>query len=131
MIQRFQKFYEEYNSAEAIEQRQLEKEQAYNPLTDEFNLLVKRNYSENTLHHTITEALEGKVKNASLYAAELASAIRSSISMSDKSVEERAAYREMALKQAEYIAENYFDNEEEARSEEHTSELQSRFDLVC
>ena len=33
--------------------------------------------------------------------------------MPDKSAEERAAYREMALKQAEYVAENYFDNEEE------------------
>ena len=119
MIQHFQQFYEEYNSAEAIEQRrleQLEKEQAYNPLTDEFNLLVKGNFPENTLHHSINEVLEGKVKNASLYAAELASAIRSSISMSDKSVEERTAYREMALKQAEYVAENYFDNKEEATS---------------
>lgn len=116
----FQKFYEEYNSAEAIEKRQfeqLEKEQAYNHLTDEFMLKgVKYHFPENTLHHTIKEALEGKVVNASLYAAELAGAIRSSISMPDKSVEERAAYREMALKQAEYIAENYFDNEREATS---------------
>lgn len=115
----FRKFYDEYNSVEAIEERQreqLEKEQAYNPLTDEFNLLVKRNFPKNTLHHTINEALEGKVKNASLYAAELASAIRGSVSMSDKSAEERAAYREMALKQAEYIAENYFDNERESTS---------------
>lgn len=117
LVQRFQQFYEEYNSAEAIEQRrleQLEKEQAYNPLEDEFNLSVKRKFPENTLHHTINEAMEGKVKNASLYAAELASAIRSSISMRDKSAEERAAYREMALKQAQYIAENFFENEEEA-----------------
>src|SRR5690625_832626 len=45
--------------------------------------------------------------------AELAESIRSSISMPDKSVEERAAYSEMALKQAEYVAENYFDNEKE------------------
>lgn len=115
----FQKFYEKYNSTEAIEQRrlkQLEKEQAYNRLEDEFNLGVKGEFPENTLHHTIKEALEGKVANASLYAAELASAIRSSISMSDKNAEERAAYREMALKQAEYIAENYFDNEQEAIS---------------
>lgn len=116
----FQKFYEEYNSAEAIEKRQLEqleKEQAYNRLENEFSLTsFKYEFPENTLHHTITEALEGKVVNASLYAAELASAIRSSVSMPDKSTEERAAYREMALKQAEYIAENYFDNEQEARS---------------
>src|SRR5690625_7069906 len=33
--------------------------------------------------------------------------------MAHKSIEERAAYREMALKQAEYVAENFFDNEEE------------------
>lgn len=116
LIQNFRTFVEEYNSPEAVEQRkleQLEKEQAYNPLTDEFNLLVKRGFPENTLHHTIHEAMEGKVKNASLYAAELAGSIRSSISMAHKSIEERAAYREMALKQAEYVAENFFDNEEE------------------
>src|SRR5699024_11764841 len=90
MIQHIQQFDEEYNSAEANEQRrleQLEKEQAYKPLTDEFNLLVKGNFPENTLHHSINEVLEGKVKNASLYAAELASAIRISISLSDKCVD--------------------------------------------
>src|SRR5690625_4757396 len=116
LIQQFRKAIEEYNSPEAVEQRrleQLEKEQSYNPLTDEFNLLVKRNFPENTLHHTIHKTIEGKVKNASLYAAELAKSIRSSISMPDKSAEERAAYREMALKQAKYVAENYFHNEEE------------------
>lgn len=115
----FQKFYEEYNSAEAIEKRlleQLEKEQAYNRLEDEFSLNVKYDFPENTLQHTIKEALEGKVANSSLYAAELASALRSSISMPSKSVEERAAYREMALKQAEYIANNYFTDEQEATS---------------
>lgn len=116
LIQNFQKSIEEYNNPEAIEQRrleQLEKEQAYNPLTDEFNLLVKGDFPENTLHHTISEVLKGKVVNEWVYAAELADSIRSSVSMRDKSAEERAAYREMALKQAEYIAENYFDNDEE------------------
>lgn len=116
LIQNFRESIEAYHSPEAVEQRrldQLEKEQSYNPLTDDFNLLVKRSFPENTLHHTIHQAMEGKVKNASLYAAELANSIRSSVSMADKSVEERAAYREMALKQAEYVAENYFDNLEE------------------
>lgn len=120
LVQRFQQFYDEYSSAEAIEKRQLEqleKEQAYNRLEDEFSLKgVHYVFPENTLHHTIHKALEGKVVNASLYAAELASAIRSSVSMSDKSAEERAAYREMALKQSQYIAENYFRNEQEAAS---------------
>lgn len=109
--QQFKEFYEEYHSAEAIEKRRLErleKEQANNRLVDEF--------PDNTLHHVIKEALEGKVINASLYAKELASTIRSSVSMPDKSVEERAAYREMGLKQAEYIAEHYFDDELEAAS---------------
>jgi len=120
MVQRFRQFYEEYNNAEAIEKRkleQLEKEQSYNRLEDDFSLNgVKYVFPENTLHHTINEALEEKVVNASLYAAELASAMRSSVSMPDKSAEERAAYREIALKQAEYIAENYFDNKQEATS---------------
>lgn len=116
LIQQFRQAIEDYNSPEAVEQRrleQLEKEQAYNPLTDEFNLQVKRSFPENTLHHTIHQVMEGKVKNASLYAAELAGSIRSSVSMADRSAEERAAYREVALKQAKYVAENYFDNEEE------------------
>lgn len=115
----FKQFYEEYHSVEAIEQRQREQlaeAEAYNRLEDEFSLTVKYNFPENTLHQTIKVALEGKVVNASLYASELASAIRSSVSMPDKSAEERAAYREMALKQAQYIAENYFDNEQEASS---------------
>ena len=120
LIKQFQQIYKEYNSAEAIEQRRLEqfeREQAYNRLTDEFILKgVKYHFPENTLHHTIAKALEGKVVNASLYAAELAGAIRSSISKPDRSVEERAAYREMARKQAEYIAENYFDSEEESKA---------------
>ncbi|MEI3606270.1 hypothetical protein SPD48_11245 [Pseudogracilibacillus sp. SE30717A] len=116
----FQKFYEEYNSIEAIERRQLEeleKENSYNRFEDDFNLEgIESLYPENTLHHTIKKALEGKVKNASVYAAELASAIRSSVSMPEKSAEEQAAYREMALKQAEYIAENYFEDEQEAKN---------------
>lgn len=118
--QLFRQFYEEYHRAEAIEKRQreqLEKEQSYNRLENEFNLKgVTYAFPENTLQHTIKEALEGKVLNASIYAAELASAIRSSVSMPDKSAEERAAYREMALKQAEYIAEKHFDNKQEATS---------------
>lgn len=115
----FKQFYEEYHSVEAIEQRQREQlaeAEAYNRLEDEFSLTVKYNFPENTLHQTIKVALEGKVVNASLYASELASAIRSSVSMPDKSAEERAAYREMALKQAQYISDNYFDNEQEASS---------------
>lgn len=113
----FKQFYEEYHSIEAIEKRQreqLEKEQTDRRLNNEFSLHVEYRFPENTLQKTIQKALEGKVVNASLYAAELASAIRSYISMPDKSVEERTAYREMALKQVEYIAENYFNNEKEA-----------------
>lgn len=116
LIKQFQQIYREYNSAEAIEQRrleQLEKERSYNRLTDEFSLkAITYHFPENTLEHMISEALDGKVVNASLYAAELAGAIRSSISKPDRSAEERAVYREMALKQAEYIAENYLDSEE-------------------
>lgn len=116
LIQQFRKALEEYNSPEAVEQRelaQLEKELAYNPLTDEFNLTVKGDFPENTLYHTVSEALKGKVANEYVYAVALTDSIRSAVSMKDKSVEERAAYREAALKQAEYVAENYFDNEEE------------------
>ena len=116
LTQNFQKFLEDYNHPDAVEQRkleQLEKEQAYNPLTDEFNLLVKREFPENTLYHTISKGLEGKVVNEGVYAAELTNSLRSAVSNQDKSAKERAAYREMALKQAEYIAENYLDNEAE------------------
>src|SRR5690625_7586310 len=103
MVQKIRQCHKENNSDEEIEKRkleQVEKEQSYNRLEDDFSLIeVKYVFPENTLHHTINEALEGKVVNSSLYAAELASAIRSSVSMPDKSAEERTAYRKRALKQ--------------------------------
>ncbi|MBO1003873.1 hypothetical protein [Pseudogracilibacillus auburnensis] len=120
LLASFQSFYQEFMSAEAIEKRrleQMENEQSFNQLESKFAVEgVHYVFPEGTLQHTITKALEGKVKNASLYASELASAIRGSISMPEKSVEERSAYREMALRQAEFIADNYFESEEEAKA---------------
>lgn len=106
LVQQFRSAIEEYNHPEAVEQRkleQLEKEQAYNPLTDKFNLTVRGNFPKNTLYRTVSEALKGKVVNEWVYAAQLTDSIRSSVSMAYKSIEERAAYREMALKQAEKV----------------------------
>lgn len=106
----FQKSFEEFHGADAVEKRrleQLEKEEA-------LRLSIQVEFPENTIHHTIKKTLKAKAVNESVYAIELATALRSSISMPEKSLTERAAYREVALKQAEYIAANYFDDEQEA-----------------
>ena len=108
----FRQFYETFDrseSANAIAERQREqweKEQA-------LRLSVEYVFPGNTLEDTVKKALEGKVANASLYAAELGRALRSAVSMPDRCAEERAAYREMALKQAEYQTEYLFDNAQE------------------
>lgn len=101
------------NARENLGKKQLDQLE-HNKQLDDF--IVKHEFRENTLEHTIYKALEGKIENASLYAIELASALRSYVSMPEKSVEERIAFREMALKQAEYISQHYFEDEDEATS---------------
>lgn len=87
------------------------------PLNNEFQILgVKGIFNDGTLEKHISDSLEGKVKNASLVADELGKMIRGTISNPDASVEERAANRETALKHASYIAENYFDDPDEAKA---------------
>lgn len=106
---KFRNFYESNDLDEAIEKIELErteKQQLFNRLNQPF--------SEGTLQHTIQTALEGKLKNVSLYANELADAIRGTATHSEKTVEKRAIYRETALAHAKYIAATYFDNEKEA-----------------
>lgn len=87
---------------------------ALHPLENEFQIYgVKYGLTEGTIQHTIASALEDKVINPSLYAHQLAEAIRGN---QEQSIEERAIYREIALQQAQYVADNYFDNEEESQS---------------
>src|SRR5690625_5608324 len=59
------------------------------PYTTLFRSLVKREFPENTLYHTISQALEGKVVNEGVYAAELTNSLRSAVSNQDKSAKER------------------------------------------
>lgn len=75
---------------------------------------VKYIFEKDTLEYIVATGLEGKVDNPSLYASEIGKAIRSSIFMADSTLEERAIYRETALKNMEYIASNYFDVKEDA-----------------
>lgn len=103
----FKNFFASFNKEEAIEQIKVNDKES-------MHIDITYHFPENTLHHTIQQALEGKVANASHYAAELANAIRSFISFPEKNIEERALIREVALKQATFIAETYFDDEQEA-----------------
>ncbi|OEF97098.1 hypothetical protein [Desulfuribacillus alkaliarsenatis] len=108
-------------SKEAATQRKIELDDALanfqdiHPLENDFQIKgVHYTFQQGSLEYIVANALDGKSVNPSLYASELGKAIRSTVSMPNATIEERAIYRETALKNAQHIAENYFDNEEEA-----------------
>lgn len=114
---------EAFFSQETREQRKadfaaaLSRSVEIDPLDNEFQIVgVKGVFNEGTLEKFISDGLEGKVKNASLVADELGKMIRGTIHNPDATVEERATVRETALKHAEYLAQNYFDNPDEAKA---------------
>jgi len=63
----------------------------------------------------LTKMLEGKARNASMVAHELAKSLQGSVFAKDSTIAERAVMRESAYRSAQYIADNYFDNPNEAR----------------
>ena len=73
-------------------------------------------YQEGTLHRFITDALIDKARNVTLIATELTEALQGTLYASDSTVAERALKREAALRSAQYIAENYFDDPNEAKA---------------
>jgi len=77
---------------------------------------VKGEFLETTLEYFISNALEGKARNASMVAGELGQMIRSAANNNGATVEERAIKRETGLRHAEYIAQNYFDDPNEAKA---------------
>ncbi|SNS65343.1 hypothetical protein SAMN05446037_1015108 [Anaerovirgula multivorans] len=117
------KLNEEFFRKDYYEQRKLDfaksiaERQDINPLENEFQILgVKYIFNEGTLEQFLSDKLEGKVQNASLLASEIAGQIRGTINNPNATVEERAINRETAIKLSEYIAQNYFDNADEANA---------------
>ena len=113
----------EFFSKDAREQRRLESAKAMaessniDPFDNEFQILgVQYTFVSGSLGEFITNNLEGKARNASLVASELSMMIRGTISNPNATVEERAINRETAIKNAEYIAQNYFDDPDEAKA---------------
>lgn len=87
------------------------------PFDNEFLVLgVTYTFSENTLEKSIADYLNGKSKNPSLVANELAQMIKGTIFNPEATVEERGINREIAMKNAKYIAEKYFENQDEAEA---------------
>lgn len=114
---------EAFFSQDAIAQRKLNfAKTAMEPVTiDPFDnafqiAAVTGVFNDGTLEKFIADSLEGKAKNASLVANELGQMIRGTIHNPNATVEERATSRETALRLAEHIARDYFDNPDEARA---------------
>ena len=112
---------ESFFQQEAVAQRKIESGDslaepvAITPADNSFQIEgVSHVFNDGTLEKFIAERLDGKAKNASLVASELGKMLRGTILNPDASIEERAVSRETALKHATYIAENYFDNPDDA-----------------
>jgi hypothetical protein len=110
-------------SEEARNQRRAESEQLMNerlsldPFDNEFQILgVVHEFNAGTLESFIQGALDGKARNASLVANELGQMIRSAANNNGATAEERAINRETGMRHAQYIAQNFFDNPDEAKA---------------
>jgi len=66
-------------------------------------------------HIKVAEMLEGKARNATLAASELVNSLQGSIFYKDSTISERAIMREAAFQSAQYIADNFFENPNEAK----------------
>ena len=98
--------------AESIANRQ-----EIDPFDNEFQIMgVKGEFLEASLEYFVSNALEGKARNASMVAGELGQMIRSAAYNNGATVEERAIKRETGLRHAEYIAQNYFEDPDEAKA---------------
>jgi hypothetical protein len=113
----------EFLSHEAAAQRKAEtakmlaEPKEIDPFENEFQILgVTATFMEGTLEDFISDKLGGKLKNASMVASELGKMIRGTFGNPDASVEERAIDRETALSHARYLAENYFDDPDDAKA---------------
>ena len=72
-------------------------------------------FDENSPENTINNILEGKAINSSVVTNELSNMLRQTITNKNASVTERAENRESALKCAQYIADKYLDDSNEAK----------------
>jgi ribosomal protein S17E len=113
----FLKFDESLFSQEAKDKLNADMAERINERNKEFAIVgVWYEFDEGTLEKFITDSLVGKARNASLVAGELSQMIRSAAYNNGATVEERAVMRETGMKNAEYIAHNYFDNPNEAKA---------------
>jgi hypothetical protein len=86
------------------------------PFDDPFQLRgVTYQFPDGSLEKSLTDYLEGKAINPSLVAAELSRMLKSTYSNPGATIEERAVTRETAVRNAEYIAQNYFRDHDEAQ----------------
>jgi hypothetical protein len=71
---------------------------------------------EGSYHLELLKMLDGKARNASMVTSELVHSLKSSMFNKDLSLAQRAEIREAAYRSAQYIADNYFDNPNEAKA---------------
>jgi len=87
------------------------------PFDNEFQMLaVHATFLKGSLEHFIQGAIDGKARNSSLVASELGQMIRSAAYNNGATAEERAVLRETGMKHAKYIAQNFFENPNEAKA---------------
>ncbi|ABR49978.1 hypothetical protein Amet_3865 [Alkaliphilus metalliredigens QYMF] len=115
------KFDEQFLNKDYSEQRKLDfaksisERQNIDPLENEFQILgVEYTFKAGTFEAFLYEKLEGKVNNTSLIASEIAEKIRGTVNNTNGTIEDRAVNRKTALELSKYIAQNYFDNLDEA-----------------
>ena len=90
---------------------------AVDPFDNPFQLTsVTYSFREGSLEDTINKYLDGKAFNSSLVAGELGKMLQGTFHNAHATVEERAVNRETAIRNAESIANVYFDDENEAKA---------------
>lgn len=103
------------NEISKAEKRELLDELVETDNTQKPELEVTSSSGLTFLDQYLSDILRGKVENASVIASQITENIRATINQPELTVEERAFNREMALKQAQYIAQHYFEDREQAR----------------
>lgn len=119
----FLKFDKDFMSHEAATLRKMQlAEQLRQPaviqsIETDVRLGIKYDFSPNSLEGYIASALNGKVQNSYVVANELGQMIRgAAYDRNNSTIDERAVRRETALLNAQYIADQYLHNPDEAKA---------------
>lgn len=114
MKEKFGGSYDEVSHLDFETLKMLEKGSLIGPIRQEGQIEVQvKPFMEGTVEHFIFNMLDGKAENPQQLAQELGDMI---FSQWDEDVKTRAINREAGMKLAEYIAQNYLDDPEEAQS---------------